>query len=61
MTTTAQNTRADSVYSPILEPNLRLTLLHAQQLRNLLPPSGGWASVGSKEAFEMRKLLRSDS
>jgi hypothetical protein len=47
-----------SAGSPILEPDLSLTLLHAQQLADLSPSRRRRTPVHAEESFEVNELIR---
>ncbi len=44
--------------SPVLEPDLSLTLLHAQQLADLSSSGRRRTPVHAEESFEMNELIR---
>lgn len=48
-------------HAPILKPDLRLTLGHAEDITDLLSSSSGRAPVGGEEALELGELGGSDA
>jgi hypothetical protein len=51
--------RGKSVFSPILEPDLGLTLLHTQQFTNLSSSRRGRTPIHAEESLQMNELVRS--